>query len=221
MGSDILLRKRYGNQWFRVNALIQPDDWMVEQIAHQLRATSVHGTWDWVITHIRYPWGQLGWSDTHTMQAFWLPSLWGKRPQVRYTQADFWSMPGEVLRDRTGDCKDSAALLTSLLRHSLSERQVYMSVGLYVGQGRRHLHAWTTIFLPDGTPLALDTTYPRPLPPAVWVTEQPHYIPFWRANDQRSLILKPQLARHYYGGDLRLIQASASPSVRCYAHAER
>lgn len=217
---DILLRKRYGNQWFRVNALIQPQDWMVEQVDRQLAGASVHGVWDWVIQHIEYPWGRLAWSDWHQMSAFWLPTLWGRRTRFRYRQDDFWSMPGEVLRDRVDDCKGSAVLLTSLLRHQLSPRQVYMSVGYYHEGHRRLLHAWTTIFLPDGTPLALDGTYPTPLPPGVWVREDPHYIPFWRANDCQTVILRPSLAQQVYGRDLRLVKASATIYPARYARQE-
>lgn len=204
---EIILRKRYGPQWFRANALIQPDDWMVEQIAARFQHPSVHAVWDWVITHIRYPWGALAWSDHHTAQAFWRPGLFGRRPQFRYSQRDYWSMPGEVLRDRVGDCKDSAVLLTSLLRHWLGPRQVYLSAGRYQDQHTAHLHAWTTIFLPDGTPLALDTTYPHPLPADIWVTESPHYLPFWRCNEARTVLCRPQAARRAYGRDLRIVEA--------------
>jgi len=109
------------------------------------------------------------------------------------------------------DCKGSAALLTSLLRHRLGPDQVFMSVGLYYPDRQAaFLHAWTTVFLPDGTPLALDSTYPRPLPADVWVREAPRYRPFWRANDRVTVVLRPDLAQRYYGRDLRLVQASAS-----------
>lgn len=206
---EIVLRKRFGAQWFRVNALVQPNDWMVEQVAAQLRGRSVHAVWDWVIEHIAYPWGQLGWSDIHSMEAFWRPGLFGRRPRFRYAQRDYWSMPGEVLRDRMGDCKDSAALLTSLLRHQLGPRQVYMSVGQYRDAHACYLHAWTTIFLQDGTPLALDTTYPRPIRSDLWITESPHYHPFWRANDHHTVLLDPAAARQAYGADLQMHKASA------------
>ncbi len=217
--SDVVLRKRYGNQWFRVNQLIQPHDFMVDHLMQTLPRRTIHGYWDWVISHIQYPWGPLSWSDTHQMQAYWLPGLLGRRVRLRYSQPDFWSMPGEVLRDRVGDCKDGSVLLTSMLRHVLTEAQVYMSVGWYADDHQRHLHAWTTIFLPDGTPLALDTTYPHPLPARQWVREFPHYRPFWRANDRRTLLIDVPGARHAYGSNIRIIEASAPISETLYAHA--
>ena len=217
--SDVVLRKRYGNQWFRINQLIQPHDYMVDRLMQSLPRRTVHGYWDWVIAHIQYPWGQLAWSDTHAMQAFWLPGLLGRRVRLRYSQPDFWSMPGEVLRDRVGDCKDGAVLVTSMLRHVLTETQVYMSVGWYTDAHQHHLHAWTTIFLPDGTPLALDTTYPHPLTPGQWVRESPHYRPFWRANDRRTLVLDAKAAQRAYGPNLRITQASAHVFETDYAQA--
>ena len=214
--STVILRKRYGNYWFRVNELVQPHTYLVDQVMHRLGTQPVHTYWDWVIRHITYPYGHPAWDDLHTEQAFWRPTLFGRRPKFFYRQADYWEFPGEVLRDRVGDCKDSAALLTSMLRHVLTDRQVYMSVGYYHDHGAHHLHAWTTIFLPDGTPLALDTTYPHPLAMTEWVTETPHYQPFWRANDHRTRVLQPVLARQAYGADLRL-EASASRSTTRYA----
>lgn len=204
----VALRKRYGAYWFRVNELIQPHTLMVDRLMHQLGPRPIHTYWDWVITHIRYPYGQIAWDDHHTERAFWRPTWFGRAPLFLYQQNDYWAFPGEVLRDRVGDCKDSAALLTSMLRHRLGPRQVYMSVGYYLGDhGHRHLHAWTTIFLPDGTPLALDTTYSRPLPRDQWVLETPHYLPFWRANEVRTVLLRPDLARKAYGHDLALVPA--------------
>lgn len=558
--STVILRKRYGHYWFRVNELVQPHTYLVDQVMHRLGPQPVHTYWDWVIRHITYPYGHPAWDDMHTEQAFWRPTLWGRRPKFFYRQADYWEFPGEVLRDRVGDCftgdteilcieqgeykripirdleskvgqvyalsynwetdqwepklitkfwrqgvrkvvqvtlrngtqfrvtpdhrffthrygrlkvknqqlqrtfeekslrdiepgrealacarqipaldaipqasshllwlegayvaegwhdpktgghlciasdnplyrqetlshltalgasgreskrqvhayvsvhkswvkdhlwtvgfdsysvhmfprhlsgnpeqletwldgyargdgylhpvntcqgscrmrvyntqsdqlakdlrlvhlilgrplhvgrvrdprphrqtrwmltentnslfnrpirpdigrvsiksveevgeeevfditvadnhnflladsqvlahncKDSAALLTSMLRHVLTDRQVYMSVGYYQDRGHHHLHAWTTIFLPDGTPLALDTTYKTPLAMTEWVTETPHYQPFWRANDHRTRVLQPVLARQAYGADLRL-EASASQATTRY-----
>lgn len=216
--AEIILRKRYGPQWFRVNQLIQPDDWMVEQVVQQdLAGATVHQVWDWVITHITYPWGRIAWSDWHQMAAFWKPTLWGRTARFRYRQVDFWSYPGEVLRDRMDDCKGSAVLLTSLLRHWLSSDQVFMSVGYYDDpRGRRHLHAWTTIFL-HGKPIALDGTYPHPLPDHEWIREHPHYQPFWRANDVRTLLIQPTVAQRVYGRSIRLLEASATSRAKPYA----
>lgn len=199
----VVLRKRYGQYWFRVNELIQPHTYLVDRLMAQLGTQPVHAYWDWVIRHITYPYGHPAWDDQHREQAYWRPALFGRAPLFVYVQRDYWEFPGEVLRDRVGDCKDSAALLTSMLRHVLTDRQVFMSVGYYQDHGRHHLHAWTTLFLPNGTPLALDTTYARPLPSTVWVTESPHYIPFWRANDHRTRVIRPDLAQQAYGPDLR------------------
>lgn len=202
--AEIILRKRYGNQWVRVNSFIQPHDWMVEQLIQgPLRGASIHEVWDWVIQHIAYPWGRTSWNDWHQMQAYWRQGLFGRTPKFRYHQPDFWSYPGEVLRDRMDDCKGSAALLTSLLRHGIASDRIYMSVGYYRNGRQMHLHAWTTVFM-GRTPYALDSTYPRPLPVHEWITESPHYRPFWRANDQRTVLLEPETARRVYGHDLRI-----------------
>lgn len=213
---EIILRKRFGNYWFRVNELIQPHTYLVDRLMDRLHYATVHEYWDWVIRHVEYPYGHPAWDDLHKESAFWRPTLFGRAPRFAYVQPDYWALPGEVLRDRVGDCTDSSALLTSMLRHFLSDKQVYMSVGWYENRGKRHLHAWTTLFLPDGRPLALDTTYERPLPAHRWILESPHYQPFWRANDRRTLVLQPIMAQDAYRGDLR-IQASAPSKAIRYA----
>lgn len=223
MTHRLVMRKRFGNLWFWANDLITPHSYMVGQVARRLGARSIHDRWDWVIRNIRYPFGDPAWNDTHQYQAFWRRTWFGRAPLVVYRQNDYWSYPDEVLRDGTGDCKDSAALLTSLLRRALGPDQVYLSAGWYHDHGQRHLHAWTTIFLPDGTPLALDTTYSRPLPPGRWVTESPHYVPIWRVNDQGTRILKPHDIRPAYGRQIRIVtdvtQASTAHLQNQYAGA--
>lgn len=215
----VILRKRFGPLWFDVQDLITPQTYMMQQLMRRLGRRTVHSYWDWVIRHIAYPFGNPAWNDEHRQQAYWRPTWFGRAPRFVYRQMDYWEYPDEVLRDRVGDCKDSAALLTSMLRWVLSPRQVYMSVGWYHDHRHRHLHSWTTIFLPDGTPLALDTTYSRPLPAHQWVLEAPHYRPLWRANDQRTRILHPHEAQRTYGSDLRL-QASAQVFTRSYTDSE-
>lgn len=216
---QVILRKRFGNYWFGVNELIQPHGYMVQEMARRLGPMTVHAYWNWVITHVQYPYGHIAWDDQHREQAFWRPTWFGRAPLFTYHQADYWAFPGEVLRDGVGDCKDTAALLTSFLRRSLKPNQVYMSVGWYNDGHQRHLHAWTTVFLPNGTPLALDTTYPRPLGRHEWVTEAPHYVPFWRANDARTVLINPHAAHQAYGHNIRII-ASAPPRTARYATAK-
>lgn len=89
---------------------------------------------------------------------------------------EFWKSPSEVLASDTGDCEDSANLLTSLLR--CGGLNAYTALGEYQGYG----HAWT---VQNG--FIYETTYTsaRPTP------DPEDYIAFVLFNDRDIFELWP------------------------------
>ncbi|MBA7468414.1 hypothetical protein ES707_03664 [subsurface metagenome] len=84
--------------------------------------------------------------DNHDILAVYSqsgPDPWGLYnfvcQNVQYVAdiGEFWKSPSEVLASGTGDCEDSANLLTSLLR--CGGLNAYTALGEYQGYG----HAWT------------------------------------------------------------------------------
>jgi len=200
----VLLARRYGAEWLDVREFVRPHTVMVDAVVRRHGPRTVHGWWTWVATTIRYPFGAPAWEDLHVEQAYWRPvGRGGRSPLFRYVQPDYWEYPSETLRDGVGDCKDTAILLTSILRHLLPPDQVVVSVGWFTTPTRRFLHAWTTVRI-RGRLMALDTTINPPPPPGWWIPEHPHYRPFFRFNDQRTWLLDPAAARAAYGTTIHI-----------------
>ena len=106
--------------------------------------------WDWVCHHVSYS------SD----------------------DGEYWYFPGEVLSQAkpTGDCDDSANLLTSMLRGA--GFNAYTVVGSYHGFG----HAWTEL---DGEILETTYTFAHPAP------DSQNYRAYAKFNDQEVIEIWP------------------------------
>jgi hypothetical protein len=116
-----------------------------EILGQQLKAFSDFETLrDWVSRHVSY-----------------------KSDQNVHGVSEYWQLPSETLRLRTGDCEDFAILLCSLLRaYGISADQVYVAAGVS-GDGTYHAYlverwyqgvwrvtepqcgAWVGVFLAD------------------------------------------------------------------------
>lgn len=189
----IIIHRRYG-EWLDVRQLVQPHDFMVGRVVDRLKSDGHHtirGAWNWVLDHIRYPPGPPMWEDLHIEYRF----TWGVLPIPRFASVsrDFWQYPSETLAAGMGDCKDSAILLCSMLRHVMGSGQVFVSVGRYRGNGHDFGHAWVSIRDEQGWGV-LDTTLTGPVPARARVYEYDGgpYVPVFRFNDQTTLRVSGQ-----------------------------
>ena len=96
--------------------------------------------------------------------------------QYRSDDGEWWSFPGETIRKLTGDCDDSATLLTSLLRSAGLD--AYTVVGSYRGFG----HAWVEL---DGKLLETTYTYAHDVP------DPQNYRAYAMFNDQEVIEMWP------------------------------
>jgi hypothetical protein len=185
----VVVRRRYGQEWVDVRDFVRPYDYMVRRQVAAIgrgRRPSIKDLWDWQIRNIRYPWGPAGVADGHLEMRFPLPL-----PRYIQWQGDWWGYPSETLRDRTGDCDDSTALLASMLR--CAGYDAWFTVGWWV-HGDSYLgHTWVS--LPrEGRWQVLETTLLRPLPDGVVVWEGGPYVPAFRFTDtQVSVIRSPDI----------------------------
>jgi hypothetical protein len=106
--------------------------------------------WDWVCRHVSY----------------------------RSDDGEYWYFPNEVLSEAkpTGDCDDTANLLTSMLR--AAGFNAYTVAGSYRGFG----HAWTEL---DGEILETTYTYAHP------VADPQNYRAYAKFNDQEVIEMWP------------------------------
>jgi len=103
----------------------------------------------------------------------------------RSDDGEFWYTPSETLRQRAGDCDDSAILLVSMLRQFYPADRVYVAVGPYRGLG----HAWVEL---DGQILEATYTYAHP------VADPQNYHAYALFNDQQVIELWPGALAHLF-----------------------
>jgi len=73
---------------------------------------------------------------------------------------DYWATPDEMLSKRSGDCDDSAILLTSILRNYIPPDQVYCAFGLWAMGGKTDGHMWVVTQGEGGEDRILESTAP-------------------------------------------------------------
>ena len=156
--SQVLVEVRSPGEWHDIRDFIRPMVPRVQQIYHQV-GPDVWALFDWVCRNIDY---------THDI-------------------GEAWRFPSETIRAKSGDCEDSAILLTSLL---LNFTDCYVGVGTYRGYG----HAWG---VKDSQILESTYTYARP------VADPQSYRTYALFNDREVIELWPgamsqmfQLARN-------------------------
>ena len=123
--SQVLVEVRSPGEWHDIRDFIHPMDPRVQQIYHQV-GPDAWALLDWVCRNIDYS----------------------------HDNGEFWRFPSETIRNKSGDCDDTAILLSSLL---LNFTDCYVAVGTYRGYG----HAWG---VKDSQILESTYTYARPVP---------------------------------------------------------
>lgn len=174
--NEICVTKRYGQDELDVREFIRPHTLMVRRLMRQLSGLTERQLWAWVVQHIQYPWGNSLEEDFHQEARYVTRD--GRFRFVNQTR-DFWNYPSETLRDREGDCDDSAILLTSMLRYKLSANDVFCTIGTYATYG----HMWVSVKRPWGWEV-FETTMPRMLGKNQYIREEGPYKPIIRFNDQ-------------------------------------
>ena len=192
----IIVNKRFG-EWVDVRDFIRPNDPMVADVVDARSDWTVESLWDWVLQNIRYPAGSFWTLDYHSLVAYHrgiplIGWLFGRH----YTTIDFWNYPAETLRDRVGDCEDSAILLASMLKRAFPGLDAWVSVGYFCPSGcdgdQGFGHVWVSI-REGGRWRVLDTTLPAR--PEVPVYERPNgpYRPVFRFSTQAVIIEDEEL----------------------------
>jgi len=188
----VIVNKRFG-EWVDVRDFIRPNDPMVADVVDARSDWTVESLWDWVLENIRYPAGSFFTLDYHSMVAFHrgIPLIGWLLGARRYATVDFWNFPGETLRDRMGDCEDSAVLLVSMIRRAFPSLDPYVSVGYFCPDGcvggPGFGHVWVSL-LENGRWRVLDTTLPaRPELPVYEEPEGP-YRAIFRFSSESVLI---------------------------------
>jgi len=168
---------RYGREKLDPRELVRPHtlmlrEWRIVEYGRH----SIRSQWEWVVANIAYPWGTHIVEDWHEERRYRLKD---GRSRFENLSVDFWNYPSETMRDRVGDCEDRAILLASLLRTTLSERQVWVTVGKF----RQWGHVWVSVATHAGWEV-LETTL-RVLPrPDRHIMEGGSFKPVWRFNDR-------------------------------------
>lgn len=195
---QLVVRKRFGNEWTNVTDFIRPNDFMITQVLASRRNWSVIDLWKWVIDNIEYPSGNQSILDQHTLYAYhprclsiFCSIVSSFVPARTYSTVDYWSFPAETLRDRIGDCEDSTFVLTSLLRRAYPDLPVYATVGYFENYG----HVWTAIR--EGNDWAiLDSTLqklPAVIPKESWDGPNHNYRPIFRFNEKEIIVESKEL----------------------------
>ncbi len=191
LDGEIVVRKRFGEEWTNVRDFIRPSDHMVRDLIASRPSWTARELWEWVITRIRYPAGSFLLQDRHVLLAFrpqcgLLCDLVGFFfPGRAYATIDYWNFPAETLRDRQGDCEDSTFLLVSLLRCALPGIPAYATVGTFEEYG----HVWTSVFDEGiGDYLVMDTTLPRLPDNAPIESRTGAYQPLFRFNEEVQIV---------------------------------
>jgi hypothetical protein len=187
IGPVVLAQKRFGKEQHYVQEFVRPFSYEVRKKAEELDNLSGElelfsaNAHFFVQRVVQYPPDPGRLIDWHAMQAF--PSKGGV-PTRQYETLEYWSFPGETLRDMMGDCDDKSLLLCSLLRTRLEYDQVYCTVGLWNGEE----HMWVTLMGISG-PMILETM--KQDEPTLEAESGSTYRPLLRFNDQYVEVLGP------------------------------
>ncbi|MDP2730490.1 MAG: hypothetical protein Q8O55_08400 [Dehalococcoidales bacterium] len=113
---DLLANVRYDERYHSIEALVQPDEPTVRDIARVLVQANdfIEAAQEFVDSFTTYQ-NEVG---------------------------DYWTTPGELLDAQAGDCDDKAILLCSILRNYLPPDQVYCAFGLWMLDGEMSGHMW-------------------------------------------------------------------------------
>ena len=130
--ADLLANVRYDGKYHSVKSLVQPDDPVVRDVARELVQSN-----DFI----------------GAAQEF-VDSFTTYQKEV----GDYWTVPGEILADRAGDCDDKAILLTSILRNYLPADQVYCAFGLWILNGETTGHMYVVTEGEDGEDRIIEAT---------------------------------------------------------------
>lgn len=189
---QLVVRKRFGDEWVYVTDFIRPNEFMIEQVLRTRGNWTLNDLWQWVITNIKYPHGSNKILDQHTLYAYHQHNcLFFHSSAVKFSVIDYWSYPSETLRDRIGDCEDSAFLLVSMVRKALPDISIYATVGTFDGYG----HVWASVKKGNDWQV-LDTTLkhiPAVIPFESWGGPSRNYIPIFRFNEKEVIVESKEL----------------------------
>jgi hypothetical protein len=199
----VTVRKRFGKEEWDIRQFVQPDTPGVVAIARSFSSLPkdkfIEAAWGWVVNNIKYPPGNIEVADRHRLEAF------TGRARQKFVTFDYWSFPAETLATGYGDCEDVSNLLASILRHRLSEDEVFVTVGAFTDFG----HAWVT--LSNGLVLEATSSPEAPRKYVAIMEAGSPYKPLLRFNDKKVVPIsqgfrlkrsreKFSAIRTYFGG---------------------
>ena len=129
---DLLASVRHDGKYHSIKALVQPDDPEVRDVARVLVQAN----------------------DFIAAAQEFVDSFTTYQTEV----GDYWTVPGELLEARAGDCDDKAILLTSILRNYLPADQVYCAFGLWILDGETTGHMYVVTEGEDGEDHIIEAT---------------------------------------------------------------
>lgn len=129
---DLLAKVRYDGKYHSIEALVQPDEPTVRDIARVLVQANnfIEAAQEFVDSFTTYQ-NEVG---------------------------DYWTTPAELLAAQAGDCDDKAILLVSILRNYLPPDQVYCAFGLWVLDGETTGHMYVVTEGEDGDDRIIEAT---------------------------------------------------------------